>query len=43
MKIEDLDEYLDKEEPVSGFFILDENEEYQKIVEKNHMNGYVGI
>lgn len=35
MKIEDLDEYLDKKEPVSGFFILEKDDDHRELVEVN--------
>ncbi|MFV0527606.1 MAG: hypothetical protein ACK5MN_02640 [Lachnospiraceae bacterium] len=38
MKIKDLDDFLEDEEPVSGFFILDKNEEYQEIDEENYIH-----
>jgi len=33
-----LDEFFEDEEPASGFFILDKNEEYQEKVEENYIH-----
>lgn len=37
MKIGELDEFLELEEPVSGYFLLEQDEEHQELLEENYV------